>query len=53
MTRTLAIKAEFGLSHWDAAILTAANALGCRELYSEDMAHGPEVEGTTVIDPFR
>jgi predicted nucleic acid-binding protein len=53
MTRALAIKAEYGLSYWDAAILAAANALGCRELYSEDMAHGREVEGTTIINPFR
>jgi predicted nucleic acid-binding protein len=53
MTGALAIKAEYGLSYWDAAILSAANALGCRELYSEDMAHGREVEGTTIINPFR
>jgi predicted nucleic acid-binding protein len=53
MTRALGIKAEYGLSYWDAAILAAASALGCRELYSEDLAHGREVEGTTVINPFR
>jgi predicted nucleic acid-binding protein len=53
MTRALAIRAAYGLSYRDAAILAAASALGCRELYSEDMAHGREVEGTTIIDPFR
>jgi predicted nucleic acid-binding protein len=53
MTRALGIKAEYGLSYWDAAILAAAGALGCRELYSEDMAHGREVEGTTIVNPFR
>jgi len=53
MTRALSIKAAHGLSYWDAAILAAAGALGCRELYSEDMDHGREVEGTTIINPFR
>jgi hypothetical protein len=31
----------------------AARALGCRELLSEDMSHGREVEGVTINDPFR
>jgi predicted nucleic acid-binding protein len=53
MTRALDIKAAHRLSYWDAAIVAAAGALGCRELYSEDMAHGREVEGTTIINPFR
>jgi predicted nucleic acid-binding protein len=53
MTRALDIKAAHRLSYRDAAILSAAGALGCRELYSEDMAHGREVEGTTIINPFR
>src|SRR2546427_256314 len=39
MTGALEIKAAYGLSYWDAAIVAAARALGCRELYSEDMAH--------------
>lgn len=49
----LEIKAEHGFSYWDSAILAAARALGCRQLYSEDMAHGREVEGMTIINPFR
>ena len=53
MTRALDIKATHRLSYWDAAIVAAAGALGCRELYSEDMAHGREVEGVTIINPFR
>ena len=24
-----------------------------RELYSEDMSHGREIDGVTIIDPFR
>jgi predicted nucleic acid-binding protein len=49
----LEIKAAHGFSYWDSAIIAAARALGCRELYTEDMTHGREVEGVTMIDPFR
>jgi predicted nucleic acid-binding protein len=41
------------LSYWDAAIVAAANAMGCRELLSEDMTHGREMAGVTVVNPFR
>jgi predicted nucleic acid-binding protein len=53
MSHALGIKAAHGLSYWDAAIVAAASALGCRALFSEDMAHGREIDGVTVIDPFR
>jgi predicted nucleic acid-binding protein len=53
MTGALEIKAEHGLSYWDAAIVAAARALGCRELYSEDMTRGREIDGVTIINPFR
>ena len=53
MTGALEIKAEYGLSYWDAAIVAAARALGCRELYSEDMTHGREIDRITIINPFR
>jgi predicted nucleic acid-binding protein len=53
VTEALRIKATHGFSYWDAAIVAAARALGCRELYSEDMTHGREVEGTTIVNPFR
>jgi predicted nucleic acid-binding protein len=53
VTGALEIKAKYGLSYWDAAIVAAARALGCRELYSEDMTHGREIDGVMIIDPFR
>jgi predicted nucleic acid-binding protein len=53
MIGALEIKAAHRLSYWDAAIIAAARALGCQELYSEDMSHGREVEGVTIINPFR
>jgi predicted nucleic acid-binding protein len=53
MTGALEIKAAHRLSYWDAAIVAAARALGCEELYSEDMSHGRQIEGITIINPFR
>jgi predicted nucleic acid-binding protein len=53
LTGALEIKAAHGFSYWDSAIIAAARALGCRELYTEDMTHGREVEGVTIINPFR
>jgi predicted nucleic acid-binding protein len=49
----LGIRAAYGYSYWDSAIIAAARALGCRELYTEDLTHGREVEGVRIIDPFR
>jgi len=53
MMSALEIKANYGLSYWDAAIVAAARALGCRELLSEDMSHGREFEGVIIKNPFR
>jgi len=53
LNSALEIKAAHRFSYWDSAIIAAARALGCRELYSEDMSHGREVEGITIINPFR
>src|SRR6516165_2230341 len=53
LTGALEIKAAHGFSYWDSAIISAACALGCREVYSEDMSHGRELEGITIVNPFR
>jgi predicted nucleic acid-binding protein len=53
LTGALEIKAAHGFSYWDSLIIAAARALGCRILYSEDMSHGRQVEGITIINPFR
>ncbi len=49
----LQIKHAYGFSYWDSAILAAAAAAGCHELYSEDLSHGREIEGVRIINPFR
>lgn len=49
----LQIKGSRGFSYWDSAIVAAAQALGCDELYSEDMQHGRQIGDVTIINPFR
>ena len=43
---------RFGLSYWDAAILAAADIIGCEAVYSEDMSDHQDYEGLRVINPF-
>ena len=49
----LEIKALHQFSFWDSAIVAAARAAGCRELFSEDLSHGRTIDGVTIINPFR
>ncbi len=49
----LALKARFQVSYWDAAILAAARAAGCREVLSEDLNAGQDYDGVRVVNPFR
>jgi len=53
LAHALDIKAKHGFSYWDSAIIAAARALGCQQLYSEDMAHGRAVEDVVILNPFR
>lgn len=49
----LEICGRYGLSYWDAAIVAAAQALGCTELLSEDMNHGQRIGTVSIVNPFR
>ena len=53
LNSALEIKGETGFSYWDSAIIAAARAMGCAELYTEDMSHGRQIDGVTIINPFR
>jgi predicted nucleic acid-binding protein len=53
LSAALEIRAAHGFSYWDSAIIAAARALGCRELYSEDMSHGQRIDGVVIVNPFR
>jgi predicted nucleic acid-binding protein len=44
---------HFQLSYWDAAIIEAARLLGCDQVLSEDLNHGQNYDGVTVLNPFR
>lgn len=50
------IGAEIGqryrISYWDGAILAAAEALGARTLFTEDLSHGQVYGSVRVVNPF-
>ena len=46
------IRARFGISYWDAAILAAAKMLGCEAVYSEDLSEEQDYDGVRVMNPF-
>lgn len=43
---------RYRLSYWDGAIIAAAERLGARVLYSEDMSHGQIYGSVRVENPF-
>ena len=49
----LAITSAHRFSYWDSAVVAAARAAGCSELFTEDLSHGQIVEGVRVINPFK
>ena len=48
----LQLRERFQISYWDAAIIAAAQELGCGTIYSEDFSHGQDYDGITVLNPF-
>lgn len=48
----LQIKDRYQISYWDSAVMAAARELGCKTVYSEDLAHGQLFAGVRVINPF-
>ena len=52
--KALHIAERYGLSIYDALIVSAALLSGCRTLHSEDMQDGQVIEGRlTIRNPFR
>ena len=49
---SLELKARYGLSYWDCAIVEAARAIGCDVVLSEDMSDGQDLDGVRVANPF-
>jgi predicted nucleic acid-binding protein len=40
------------ISYWDGAIVAAAEALGAKTLYTEDLSHGQRYGSVEVVNPF-
>ncbi len=45
-------KAKHGISYWDAAIVAAAQELGCEVIYTEDLNDGQDYGGVIARNPF-
>ena len=43
---------RYRISYWDGAILAAARACNCAEVYSEDLSHEQDYSGVRVVNPF-
>jgi predicted nucleic acid-binding protein len=52
MVAALELAEQHGLNIWDAIILSVSASAGCRLLLSEDMQHGFEWRGVTIINSF-
>ena len=44
---------RYSLSHWDSLLLAACVDAGVSQLFSEDMHHGADIDGVTIINPFK
>ena len=53
MDRAWTIQDRYGFSWWDALIVAAANTARCDVLLTEDLQHGQQLDGVTVLDPFQ
>jgi len=53
MRASVDAKDRFQISYWDAAIIEAARALGCKTVLSEDLSGGRDYGGVTIEDPFK
>lgn len=48
----IATRHKFQISYWDAAILVAAQSMGCDTIYSEDFNDGQLYDTLRVVNPF-
>lgn len=53
IARAIEVHRGFHFQWFDSLILAAALEARCDVLYTEDMQHGQEIDGLTVLDPFR
>jgi predicted nucleic acid-binding protein len=48
-----AAEQTYGLSFWDALIVSAAQLADCAFVLTEDLQHGQSIDGLKVLSPFR
>ena len=51
--RALELQSRYRFGFYDSLIIAAALDAGCKTLYTEDLQHGQQVGGVTIINPFR
>lgn len=49
----LDIHSRWRYGFYDSLVIASALAAGCRTLLTEDLQHGQQIEGLTIIDPFK
>lgn len=47
------VQDRFQFAYWDALIVAAAREAGCDRLLTEDLQEGQDLDGLSVVDPFR
>ncbi len=52
LDRALEISTTRKLSIWDASIISAAEAAGCSDIYTEDLASGARIGSIRITNPF-
>jgi predicted nucleic acid-binding protein len=50
--RALALQDRHRYTYYDSLIIAAALDADCTRLYSEDLQHGHQIEGLTIVNPF-
>ena len=51
--RSLNLQTRYRFSFYDSLIVAAALEAGCKNLFSEDLQHGQQIEGLTIANPFK
>lgn len=52
LTAAMDVQARWQISLWDALIVAAARASGARQLLTEDLNDGQDIDGIRIVNPF-
>lgn len=47
-----AVESRYGLSYWDALMVSAAQHMGCELLLTEDLQHDQRIDKLRIVNPF-